>query len=163
MSQSHVSQFFSSYPDFQLNQDATPTKQFMKLKKVKRWNDGDTAYIEASENFANALAADFDAKYGTDVDNIENWHVLCRILRIDPVPEDISACRKAVKSKHVNLVDLVYHSDEVQTHHSVTALAKYSLKHKKIFPKEPAKAGGVLRYLLRPILKVMVTHGLIDD
>ena len=58
---------------------------------------------------------------------------------------------QAVKSRHINLVDLVYHTDQVRTFPSIKALAKYSIRHKKIFPKESAKAGGILRYLLRPI------------
>jgi len=64
----------------------------------------------------------------------------------------------AVKSKHINLVDLVYHVDQVRTFPSIKALAKYSIRHKKVFPKESAKAGGILRYLLRPIF---TRHG--DD
>jgi hypothetical protein len=35
---------------------------------------------------------------------------------------------------------------------SVKALAKYSIEHDKIFPKNLAKAGGILRYLLRNII-----------
>jgi hypothetical protein len=60
---------------------------------------------------------------------------------------------QAVKSKHINLVDLVYHRDTVRIFPSINALAKYSKKKKKIFPKESAKAGGILRYLLRPIFR----------
>jgi len=33
------------------------------------------------------------------------------------------------------------------------ALAEYSFENDKIFPKKSAKAGGILRYLLRPIRK----------
>ena len=59
---------------------------------------------------------------------------------------------QAVKSKHINLVDLVYHTDKVQMFPSVKALAKYSIENEKIFPKNLAKAGGILRYLLRHII-----------
>ena len=173
-SQSHVSQFFSSYSYFALNEDAPPTREFLRLKRLNHWTDNGEEYTEARERFTDALAEDFNATYGTDINNIDHWHALCRILRIDEVPEDISACRKvwtieqdeshiqtshsfvsaqAVKARHVNLVDLVYHSDKVQTFPSIKALAKYSKKHKKIFPKESAKAGGILRYLLRPIFR----------
>jgi hypothetical protein len=172
MAHSHVFRFFSSYPYFTLNEDAPPTREFLRLKRLNRWEDGDEEYTEARERFADALAEDFNATYGTDTNNIDHWHTLCRVLRIDPVPEDISACRKvciieqneshiqiahsfvsaqAVKSRHINLVDLVYHADRVQTFPSIRALAKYSIRRKKIFPKESAKAGGILRYLLRPI------------
>ena len=94
MSQSHVSQFFLSYPNFTLDRDAPPTREFLRLKSLNHWENGDEAYIEARERFADALAEDFNAKYGTDIDSIDHWHTLCHVLRIDPVPEGISACRK---------------------------------------------------------------------
>jgi len=148
---SKVALFFSSYSNFTLNEDAAVTKEFLRLKKLKRWKDGDDEYTEARDRFADALAEDFNAMYGTNIDDIENWRVLCHVLKIDPVPEDIKACRKAVKSKHVNLVDLVQHRDKVRVFSTVKELAEYSKKQEKIFLKQSAKAGGILRYLLRPI------------
>ena len=59
---------------------------------------------------------------------------------------------QAVRSRHINLVDLVYHTDQVQMFPSVKELAKYSIENNKIFPKNLAKAGGILRYLLRRII-----------
>ncbi|KAH9980912.1 hypothetical protein BGW80DRAFT_1453864 [Lactifluus volemus] len=149
----HVSLFFASYEYFEINQDVTPTKEFSRLKQLNGWRDRDREYREARERFADALAADFNATYGTDMNCLENWHALCHVIGIDPIPEGISACRKAVKSKHINLVDLVYHVDQVEMFPSVKALAKYSKKNGKIFPRESAKAGGILRYLLRHIYR----------
>jgi len=94
MAQSHVFQLFSSYSYFTLNQDAPPTREFLRLKRLNHWENGDEEYIEARERFADALAEDFNATYGTDINNIDHWHTLCRVLRIDPIPEEISACRK---------------------------------------------------------------------
>ena len=102
MSHPHVSQFFLSYPDFMLDQDAPPTREFLRLKRLNHWGNGDDAYIEARERFADALAEDFNAKYGTDIDNIHNWHTLCHVLGIDPVPKGISACRKVRASGEMN-------------------------------------------------------------
>ncbi|KAI0306254.1 hypothetical protein B0F90DRAFT_1553819, partial [Multifurca ochricompacta] len=146
-----VAQFFLLYANFTLNVDAPPTREFIRLKQLNHWGNNNEEYIEARERFADALAEDFNAAYGTDVNNVDHWQALCHVLRIDPVPEDITACRKAVKSKHVNLVDLVYHADRLTLFPTIKALSKYSKKHKKIFPKQSAKAGGILRYLLRPI------------
>ena len=53
---------------------------------------------------------------------------------------------------HVNLVDLVdpsLNTKQIQKFDDVKGLAKYSRKHGKYFPREEAKAGGVLRVLLR--------------
>ncbi|KAI0253600.1 hypothetical protein BJV78DRAFT_1193282 [Lactifluus subvellereus] len=148
---SHASLFFASYEYFNLNLDVTPTKEFLRLKQLNGWKNDDGEYAEARQRFADALAEDFNAAYGTDINNINHWHALCHVLGIDPIPEGISACRKAVRSKHINLVDLVYHADKVEVFPSVKALAKYSKKQNKIFPRASAKAGGILRYLLRHI------------
>jgi len=47
---------------------------------------------------------------------------------------------------------LLFHTDKVRIFPSVKALAKYSIENDKIFPKNFAKAGGILRYLLRHII-----------
>ena len=91
---SHASLFFASYEYFNLNQDVAPTKEFLRLKQLNGWKNGDGEYAEACQRFADALAEDFNAMYGTDINNIDHWHALCHILGIDPVPEGISACRK---------------------------------------------------------------------
>ncbi|KAI0263444.1 hypothetical protein BC834DRAFT_827638 [Gloeopeniophorella convolvens] len=148
----HVAEFFATYPDFNYNPDAPPTAEFRRMRQVFHWGNNNEEYIDAREAFSGALAEDFNEAFGTDVDNIDHWHELCQICRVDPIPEGIAACRKAVKSKHVNLVDLVYHEGQVRVFPSIKALAKYSRKAKKIFPLNEAKAGGILKYLLRPIL-----------
>ena len=94
MSQSHVSRFFLLYENFTLDRDASPTREFLRLRRLNHWQNDDEAYIEARERFSDALAEDFNTKYGTDIDNIDHWHTLCYVLKIDPVPEGISACRK---------------------------------------------------------------------
>ena len=94
MDGSHVFQFFLSYPDFILDEDEPPTREFLRLKELNHWEDDDEEYMEAREDFANALAEDFNVTYGTDIHNIDHWHTLCHVLRIDPIPEGISACRK---------------------------------------------------------------------
>lgn len=55
---------------------------------------------------------------------------------------------------HVNLVDVVEagrNASTVKRFGSVAALSEYTLRNGKVFPKGRAKAGGVLRYLLREI------------
>lgn len=169
--ESHAFKFFASYSNFTLNRDAPPTREFLRLKRLKGWKDDDKEYAKARERFADALAEDFNVKYGTDVNNIDHWHALCHVCRVDPVPKGISACRKVrtlgemslifgpltvvsaqvVKSSYVNLVDLVYHTDKVRPFPSLEALARYSKRRNKLYPKKSAKAGGILRYLLRHI------------
>src|SRR6267378_1058055 len=106
MSKSHVVQFFSSYSNFTLNRSAAPTKEFLRLKKQYQWKKGSKKYTKARELFADAVAEDFNAKFGTDVNNIDHWHTLCHVLRIHPVPGNISASRR-VRA----LVSWVRHSE----------------------------------------------------
>lgn len=63
--------------------------------------------------------------------------------------------RQAVKKIHVNICDLVDYlraeddNAEVPKFPNVKALRIYSKKNGRIFPKEDAKAGGLLKHLLR--------------
>jgi len=106
----------------------------------------------AREAFHFAMKREFDALYGSDEDDINNWHKLCYVLRIDPLPDTLRECRSAVLTKHVNLVDLVHGSkEEVRIFETEKELSVYTKKSKKYFPKEDAKDGGVLRALRRRI------------
>ena len=93
MSKSHVAQFFSLYSNFTLNRNVAPTKEFLRLKKQYQWKEGSKKYTKARKLFAGAVAKDFNAKFGTDVNNIHHWHALCHILGIHPVPGNVSASR----------------------------------------------------------------------
>ncbi|KAF8268757.1 hypothetical protein EI94DRAFT_1726967 [Lactarius quietus] len=99
------------------------------------------------------MKQEFDDLYGSDENDIKNWHNLCHVLRIDPVPDILRECRAAVLKKHVNLVDLVHGSKvEVRLFRTERELSEYTQETEKYFPKEDAKDGGVLRALRRHIL-----------
>lgn len=60
-----------------------------------------------------------------------------------------------MRQTHVNLVDLVDTRGTgrpVKVFNSLKKLQDYTIRTEKFFPKEDAKAGGLLRYLLREIL-----------
>ena len=62
-----------------------------------------------------------------------------------------------MKSKHVNLVDLVDARDrnvKARLFPNLRALRRYTIWTEKYFPKEDAKAGGLLKYLLREMFTV---------
>lgn len=57
-----------------------------------------------------------------------------------------------IKQTHVNLVDLIERRNDdrpVKVFASLNALRKYTKKTGKTFPKGDAKAGGILKHLLR--------------
>lgn len=56
---------------------------------------------------------------------------------------------------HVNLVDLVDSfgtREKARIFPTVVDLSKYTIAHKKFFPRDNAHAGSLLRFLLRHIL-----------
>jgi hypothetical protein len=60
-----------------------------------------------------------------------------------------------IKATHVNLVDLVetrHTGRAVDVFDTLEELRHYTMSTAKYFPKESAKAGGVLKFLLRNIL-----------
>ena len=129
----------------------------------------------ARRDFGDALTQQFNDTYGTDVDDLNSWQMMCAVLNMDPIPQTLQACQdvsirvgtltlcgpaektnlQAVFMTHVNLVDL---TDAPTTHQPVRwfpsemALSDYTLETKKFFPSHSAYAGGLLRFLLRHIL-----------
>ncbi|OSS55116.1 hypothetical protein B5807_00384 [Epicoccum nigrum] len=102
------------------------------------------------------ITAEIDALYGTDTNDLKMWRRLCSDVNVDPVPQSIPDCKKALKRKFVNLVNLIDHrrNRNVQLivfpdYHS---FRKWTLKKSsRIFPKKAAKAGGFIKALLRDL------------
>lgn len=120
-----------------------------------RWNRDDDERESAHNLLKDAMTQQFNSIYGTDADDINSWQNLCRVLRIFPIPDKLRACRNAVKSTHVNIVDLIdtiNTGQRVRVFGSVQELSTYTKESAKYFPKQNAYAGGVLKFLLRDIL-----------
>ncbi|KAF9697058.1 hypothetical protein EKO04_004828 [Ascochyta lentis] len=104
-----------------------------------------------------AIAAEMDAAYGTDVKKLEKWQELCRDVRIEPVPQSITQCKKALSKVWVNLVNLIDHrrNRKVQliVFTSYKQFYKYTVgdgdAYDHIFPKKLAKKEGFIKALLR--------------
>ncbi len=169
--------FFAQYPDFDYNRGNSATAEFYRLCDENGWERDDDEREVAREGFHNALTMQFNDNYGTDVNDLATWRALCSRLRMNPAPESLHACREvwkivffnqlhqiiqgfihyfqAVRSKHVNLVDLVDNFDarkKVRIFPTVLALSEYTKLHGKFFPKENAHAGNLLKFLLRQIM-----------
>ncbi|KDQ53386.1 hypothetical protein JAAARDRAFT_183348 [Jaapia argillacea MUCL 33604] len=151
----HLDDFFASYPAFTFDSSKPVMGEFRRMCREYRWGGYNPEKDEAYDLFKDALTQQFNAIYGTDVDEIDAWRNLCRVLRISPIPEGLKACRQAVEETHVNLVDLVdtYGTGEpVVKFASEMRLSIYTKDTGKYFPKENAYAGGLLRHLLRHIM-----------
>ncbi|KAG1835359.1 hypothetical protein DFJ58DRAFT_917919 [Suillus subalutaceus] len=148
--------FFAQFASFSFNANQSSNKNFDRLVRVIRCGPQDPERREVREGFKDALVQEFNARFGIDGNDISNWQNLCRVLRIDPVPDSIEECRLRVWDTHVNLVDLVDSArtgKPVKLFASLGELTAYTLqKPKKFFPKENAYQGGLLKELLREII-----------
>ncbi|KAG8693480.1 hypothetical protein FRC08_009088 [Ceratobasidium sp. 394] len=149
----HFVAFFAHFPDFDYDPSQSVASEFGRLQSTPQWKKG----INRRTTFAGyklALVLQFNATYGTDQNDLASWHNLCRAIGVEEVPEKLKDCKKLVQRTNVNLVDLVdmpNTNQPVQHFNSVGALRAYSKKEKKIFPRNEAKAGGILKHLLRPL------------
>ncbi|KAJ2925078.1 hypothetical protein H1R20_g12029, partial [Candolleomyces eurysporus] len=147
--------FFDGFqPQFLYDPLESATSEFQRLLQVKGWHSNDHRYRAANRKFKNALIAQFNFNYGMDENSLTGWQALCEALG-KPVPTTVAQGKKIVKGTHVNLVDLTEgrkHGRKIKTFKTIAKLKKYTWETKKIFPKDDAKAGGLLKYLLRPIL-----------
>ena len=67
--------------------------EFNRLCKESYWDKNDPEKKAARYQFNVAIKEEFDDLYGSDEKDINNWHKLCRVLRVDPVPDTLRECR----------------------------------------------------------------------
>jgi len=58
------------------------------------WGRDDDDKKTAREQLRNAMAQQFNAIYGTEVEDTNSWQGLCQVLEIYPIPGELEACRK---------------------------------------------------------------------
>ncbi|KAF8880361.1 WD40-repeat-containing domain protein [Gymnopilus junonius] len=143
--------FFAEYPLFTYNGNVAPTSEFYRLCSFFGWKRGDNNREDAYQSFRIALTEQFNTVYGTDAESLEGWQLLCAKVGVDPIPDSLKKCREIIMTTHVNLVDLVHRGGIVKKFATVDRLSAYSLRERKIFPREEAYAGGLLKELLRHI------------
>ncbi|CAE6448569.1 unnamed protein product [Rhizoctonia solani] len=148
----HLEAFFAEYPGF----DYDPTKpcmdEFKRLTKWAGWEKKSEEFEKARKGMNEALTDQFNAIYGKDPDDIAAWRNLCSVLNLAEIPTEISACKRLIKSLYINIVDLI---DQPVTDVRVgyfrteNELARYTWEHEKFYGLQAAKAGGLLKRLLR--------------
>lgn len=85
--------FFSQFPEFQYQPGRSSVAEFHRLCKKYGWEKGDPEKDVARYEFNLAMKKEFDSLYGSDEKDIHNWHKLCYVLSIDPVPDTLEECR----------------------------------------------------------------------
>ncbi|KAK3906800.1 hypothetical protein C8A05DRAFT_29346 [Staphylotrichum tortipilum] len=107
----------------------------------------------ARKKKARAIVREFDEYFGTGT--LDDWQRLCRDVGLAGYYPSITQCRKALRTVHINIHDLL---DAVkQGRHpprfgNPQQLAEYTVNSGKIFPKIKVKAMGPVRALLRHII-----------
>ncbi|KAI1475179.1 hypothetical protein F4774DRAFT_414072 [Daldinia eschscholtzii] len=150
-----IEEFFAQYPNFRHDETKPLWSQFRALCKRYKWGKDSLEINLARSNFRDAMISEFGRIYGEDGASLASWQKLCRVLRINPIPDKLKDCREKVLAVHVNLVDLVdcqRTGKRVHIFPNLEALRSYTQSTEKYFPLNEAKAQGPLRYLLREIL-----------
>ncbi|KIM27371.1 hypothetical protein M408DRAFT_169378 [Serendipita vermifera MAFF 305830] len=152
-----MSSYWSKFPDFDHKEAAPVQTEFKRLARQQGWitikrkkkeEIKSTIYFE---EWGECLESEFTKYYG-DSKKPEGWQALCREVRLKNVPQSITACKKALKTKvRVNIVDLVdcrRTGEPVKRYRSLEALREYIWETDNIFPKFAAKKDGFLAGLL---------------
>ncbi|OJT13543.1 hypothetical protein TRAPUB_9897 [Trametes pubescens] len=148
-----IRDFFAQYPDFDYDPNAPFFDEFKRMPGVLHWSQDERG--AAREALRSAMVRQFNDMYGTNVDDLESWHLLCTALGMTPPPDDIKTCQRKIKATHVNIVDFIeapLSGASIVTFKSELALSKYTKQTTKYFPRDDVNSGSLLRYLLRRIM-----------
>ncbi|KAJ8587676.1 hypothetical protein M405DRAFT_863535 [Rhizopogon salebrosus TDB-379] len=146
--------FFAQFESFSFNARQSSHGNFKRLIRTINSGPDDPERRAARDGFKDALVQEFNELFGTDGNDFAAWQNLCHVLRIVPVPDTIQGCRQRVWDTNVNLVDLVDTArigTPVRLFASLEELITYTIRTGKVFPKENAYQGGLLKELLREI------------
>ncbi|KAG6091190.1 hypothetical protein E4U31_007318 [Claviceps sp. LM219 group G6] len=146
--------FFSRYSHFDYNPHSQVWSEYNRLCGYFRWDKGSPTEKIARKLFRQALVDEFGAIYGVDDNKLDVLQRLCEKLEINPLPQSIADCKEVIQAHYVNIVDFVDSERTgvpIQKFAELEQLQRYTIKTKKIFPKEEAKASLLLRFLLQRI------------
>ncbi|KAI0721858.1 hypothetical protein C8T65DRAFT_169985 [Cerioporus squamosus] len=102
-----------------------------------------------------AMILQFNRTFGTNAEDLASWQKMCEIIQIDPVPDELEACRRAVVTSYINICDLLdapFLGTAPTRFPTEVALSTYTQAHRKFFPRSGVEAGSLLGYLLRHIM-----------
>lgn len=74
-----IQEFFDQYPEFHYNPRGETMRQFWRLCDLKGWERDTPEREQALEGIRNAIAQQFNAFYGSNADDLNGWHNLCRV------------------------------------------------------------------------------------
>lgn len=86
--------FFAQYPGFLYIPTQPIMFQLLRLCIFYGWELDSDNFRRVVQGAQDAIAKTFNTIYGTDVNSLDSWHNLCRMLYIDPLPKDIMTCKQ---------------------------------------------------------------------
>ncbi|KAK4105539.1 hypothetical protein N658DRAFT_503664 [Parathielavia hyrcaniae] len=99
-----------------------------------------------------SIVQEFDDYFGTGT--LEDWQRLCRDVGLDGYYGSITQCRKALRTVHVNirdLLDAVRQGQSPQRFANTAQLAAYTVNTGRFYPRWRIKEMGPVRALMRRI------------
>ncbi|CAE6336613.1 unnamed protein product [Rhizoctonia solani] len=151
----HLVAFFAQYPAFTYDPTRPVLSELKRMKRILKWDNKTWQSSGALGGLRHALVLQFNLTYGTDQNDLASWQNLCRAMDVTNIPEKLSDCKKLVDTIYVNLVDLVDMPNtgkKAKLFKTEGELSTYTKNSKKVFPREDARAGGLLKHLLRCIV-----------
>jgi hypothetical protein len=94
LSQSNIQAFFSQYSTFKYDSSQPVMSEFYRMCDTTNLTPFKSSKEQAREEIRDALTKDFNALYGTDVNDLGAWQSLCRVLQFDTIPEDLNKCKE---------------------------------------------------------------------
>lgn len=68
--------------------------EFYRMCDFMRWDKESVEKSEARDRLKIAMTNQFNDIYGTNVHSLASWQKLCQVIEIDPIPENLEACRQ---------------------------------------------------------------------
>ncbi|KAF9767090.1 hypothetical protein IL306_000385 [Fusarium sp. DS 682] len=143
--------YFANFQGFYHQRTKPFFDEFDRLCDHYGWSDHEAT--EPWYNFRIALVEEFNYVYGKDEENLRNWQKMFKIIGL-PEPTSLSEAHTIMRPIRVNLVDMVESprtGESIQRFETLGDLSAYSYGTGKIFPKEDAYNGGLLKMMLREI------------
>jgi hypothetical protein len=86
--------FFAQYEEFDYNSTASATREFQRFIVFKGWGKKSKRTKNARAAFRDGMVEQFNTSYGTNTNDIANWHAIMTRLGVDPLPDTVSGCKK---------------------------------------------------------------------
>lgn len=150
-----IGKFFARYNQFDYDAHSEAWSEYHRMTAFFNWKKDGKKERAANALFREAIVSQFELLYGVNENKLATLQLLCLKLEVLPVPGSVTSCKKAISKIHVNIMDFIDSErtgDPVRKFGSLSQLRRYTVTHKKVFPRVEARESALLKYLLRRIL-----------